>query len=233
MARSRRHCPGGVAYHAMNRAIAGLTLFETDAGYAAFERVLAEARERFAMRLCAYCLMPNHWHLALWPRGDGDLSGFMQWATATHTQRWRLHRHSVGRGHVYQGRFKSFPIEQDHHFLSVCRYVERNALRANLAPRAERWPWGSLACRLDPARAALLLDAWPLEMPANWEKQVNQPQTPAELEALRRCVGRGSPYGGDGWTRGTAAALGLSLRPRGRPRKPRQPQNAGTPVKSL
>lgn len=112
MARRPRIAPGGICYHVMNRAVSGLTLFQDDADYTAFERVLAEARERVDMRICAYTIMPNHFHIVLWPRGDGDLSAFMRWLTMTHVQRWHAHRHDAGRGHVYQSRFKSFPIQR-------------------------------------------------------------------------------------------------------------------------
>ncbi len=122
-------------YHALNRANARLAIFDCDEDYAAFERVLAQAVTRFDMRLLAYCLMPNHFHLLVWPRDDGDLSTFMRWLTMTHTQRWHAFHRTVGSGHLYQGRFKSFPVESDDHFLTVCRYVERNALRANLIER--------------------------------------------------------------------------------------------------
>ena len=101
----------------MNRVAGRQDLFEDAGDYEAFERVLAEAREREAMRVCAYALMPNHFHLVLWPRKDWDLSRFMQWLAMTHTQRWHAHRHSVGHGHLYQSRFKSFPIQRDEHFL--------------------------------------------------------------------------------------------------------------------
>ncbi|MDD4891174.1 MAG: transposase, partial [Phycisphaerae bacterium] len=97
MARQPRMTPGRIAYHVMNRGVFGLTLFDGEADYAAFERVLAEARERTAMRLCAYTLMPNHFHLVLWPREDGDLSRFMQWLTVTHSHRWHTHRQTIGR----------------------------------------------------------------------------------------------------------------------------------------
>ena len=121
-----------------------MTIFEDDEDYAAFEQVLEEAVERTQMRLLAYCVLPNHWHLVIWPRDDGGGPGLRGWLMLTHTQRWHAHRHSTGSGHVYQGRFKSFPVQEDEHLDTVCRYVERNALRANLAPGAERWRWGSL-----------------------------------------------------------------------------------------
>ncbi len=127
MGRPRRAAQGGLVYHTLNRANARLTIFEDEGDFIAFERILAEAVTRYGMRLLAYCVLPNHFHLLLWPRGDGDLSQFMQWLTLTHTQRWHAHHQSAGSGHLYQGRFKSFPVQSDDHFLAVCRYVERNA----------------------------------------------------------------------------------------------------------
>ena len=96
------------------------------------------------MRICAYSLMPSHWHLLLWPKRDGDLAAFMQRLTITHVRRWQGHRGYVGLGHVYQGRYKSFPVESDENLWVVARYVERNALRAELVLRAEEWRWSSV-----------------------------------------------------------------------------------------
>ena len=128
----------------MNRGNARAEIFSKRGDYEAFEKVLVEAVGRSSVRLLAYCVMPNHWHLVLWPRMDGHLSAFMQWLTGTHVRRWHAHRQSFGTDHLYQGRFKSFPVETDEYFLAVCRYVERNALRAGLTRRAEDWRWGSL-----------------------------------------------------------------------------------------
>src|SRR5437763_17168216 len=139
MGRPRRAAEGGYVYHVLNRANARMTIFEDAADYEAFEKVLLQAVERTKIRLLAYCVMPNHWHLIVWPRQDGELSRFVGWLTLTHTQRWHAHRHSQGSGHVYQGRFKSFPVQGGEHFLAACRYVERNALRANLVERADDW----------------------------------------------------------------------------------------------
>jgi len=112
MPRRLRVSSGGFAYHVLNRAVARERIFRTARDYEAFERVLREAKERLPMRLLAWCVMPNHWHLVLWPRGDGDLSEFMRWLSVTHTQRWHAAHHTSGTGPLYQGRFKSFPIQR-------------------------------------------------------------------------------------------------------------------------
>ncbi|MGA2439756.1 MAG: transposase [Tepidisphaeraceae bacterium] len=223
MARKPRFAPGGLAYHVMNRTWGTIELFQDAGDYEAFERVLAQAVAREeSMRVCAYCLMPNHFHLVIWPKKDGQLSRFMQWLTMTHAQRWHAHRHSGGRGHLYQSRFKSFPIQEDRHFLSVCRYVERNALRANLVQRAEEWRWGSLWVRgRNSGPTKDLLAIWPVPLPRDWIRRVNEPQDEKELASLRFSRDRGRPYGEAEWARITASRLGLesSLGAVGRPKK--------------
>jgi len=222
MGRPLRAAPGGYVYHVLNRGNGRCTIFHKDGDYEAFERILAEALEHVpGMRLLAYCLMPNHWHLVVWPRADGELSDFGHWLTLTHTQRWHAHYHDVGTGHLYQGRFKSFPVATDEHFLQLCRYVERNALRAGLVSSAVEWRWASLWRRQQPEEHLReLLSDWPVAEPVGWLDYVNEPQTEAELERIRRCVQRGQPLGGAGWVTRAARRLGLesTLRPRGRPR---------------
>ena len=220
MPRRLRCNTGGYVYHALNRSVGRATLFRKDGDYAAFEKVMREAKEWQAIRLLGYCLMPNHWHLVLWPVHDADLSEFLRWLTVTHTQRYHAHYHSAGNGPVYQGRFKSFPIQEDDHMLTVLRYVERNARRASMVARAEEWRWSSLWWRAQ-GRGAGLVDDGPVSLPASWLKYVNGPETEAELEGLRRSVVRGRPFGDRSWVQGTAKCLGLeaTLRQQGRPRK--------------
>jgi putative transposase len=220
MPRRLRFASGGYVYHALNRAVGRATLFTKAADYAAFLKVLREAKDWQPLRLLAFCVMPNHWHLVLWPHRDGDLSEFLRWLTVTHTQRWHAHRHTAGTGPLYQGRFKSFPIQEDDHLLTVYRYVERNPLRAGLVERAEDWRWSSLGHRVH-APGDGLLDDSPVHLPADWVAYVNAPGSEAEVEALRRSVVRGTPFGEPAWVEQTARQLGLqtTLRPRGRPRK--------------
>jgi len=130
-----RYAPGGLVYHVLNRGVGRQQLFFSDDDYLAFERVIVETLEKHEMRILSYCSMPNHWHFVLWPANDGDLARFMQRLTITHVTRWQKNYNMVGYGHMYQGRFKSFPVESDDYFYQVMRYTERNALRANLVSR--------------------------------------------------------------------------------------------------
>ena len=234
MPRRLRESSGGLVYHVLNRGVGRRRVFDDDGDYAAFARALAEACDRFpAVAVVTFCLMPNHWHLVLWPAADGVLSEFMRVLTVTHTQRWHAHRHTAGQGPVYQGRFKSFPVEADGHLLSVGRYVERNAVRAGLADAAAAWPWGGAAARAAGANAPawlLPLDRWPAEVPGDWSAWVDRAETAAELDALRTSVRRGRPYGSDVWQQATAERLGLTstLRARGRPRV--RPVNDSRPL---
>lgn len=179
---------------------------------------MAEAHERLPMRLTGYCLMSNHFHLVLWPHKDGDLSRWMQWLLTSHVRRY--HRHYRGSGHVWQGRFKAFPIQADEHYWTVLRYVERNPLRAGIVTRSQDWEWSSLK-RTPRSHPDGLLSEGPLAKFRGWTNYVNGIESAAELAALRRCLARGAPYGEVNWQHKVAKKLGLesSLRPRGRPRK--------------
>ena len=216
MGRPLRPTAADVVYHVLNRANARRTLFEDDRDYAAFERVLTQACERASMRLLAYCVMPNHWRLVVWPRREGDLSRFMNWLTLTHTQRWHQHRHTVGEGHVYQGRFKSFPVETSEYLLALCRYVERNPVRAGLVERAEEWNWSSAR-----VSGSVPLHTWPIERPSSWLDWVNEDETTEQLSALRSSVTKGRPFGRPPWVEQmvTQWNVGATLRGRGRPKK--------------
>jgi putative transposase len=221
MARRARITPGGLAYHVLNRTVAGLPLFRKEGDYEAFERIMIEAHERHSMRILAYCLMKNHWHFVVWPREEGEVTAFFRWLAHTHAMRWHVAHGTVGRGHLYQGRFKSFPIQEEEHFLAVCRYVERNALTAHVVKRAENWRWSSLwARRNGNARLKALLSDWPVDCPRNWTTLVNEPMTEKEAEGIRICIARNRPYGDEHWQDNKAKLLGLlhTLRREGRPK---------------
>ena len=221
MPRPPRADESGGLYHALNRANLRATIFHKPEDYVAFEQVLAEGLALHDVQLFSYQLMPNHYHLVLRPLADGEMSRFMGWLGGTHTKRYHSHYHTRGQGHLYQGRYKSFAIQDDGHFLAVCRYVERNALRAGLVERAERWQWGSLWRWLKrPEPDPKLLSAWPIPRSSKWTARVNQPLTQQELKAVRTCSQRGSPLGDDDWVNSLVERLQLhsTIRPHGRPK---------------
>jgi putative transposase len=225
MPRTARKAPAGILFHVLNRGVGRRGIFEKEEDYAAFERVMAHALEAVPVHLLSYCLMPNHWHLLVCPQEQGQLARFMQRLTMTHTRRWQEHYDQVGVGHLYQGRFKSFPVQEDRHFLIVARYIERNALRANLVARAQDWRWSSLWRRVgqggDAGRVPLPLAVWPVPQPMDWLSWVNEPQTQTEVDALRHAVAKGRPFGDGPWQRTMIERLGLhsSHRPTGHPRR--------------
>ena len=214
MPRTARASAGGYCFHVLNRGNARAEIFHKDGDYLAFLDAMDEARLRVPMRILAYCLMPNHFHLVVWPAADGELSRWMQWLMTVHVRRYL--RHYQSSGHVWQGRFKAFPIQEDEHLLTVIRYVERNPLRASLVDRAEDWNWSSLTNQ----PASPRLDPGPLPRGENWLEHVNTPMTEAEFQAIRLSVQRQRPFGSSPWTLATADTLGLqfSLRNPGRPR---------------
>jgi len=227
-------------YHALNRGNGRQRLFHKPADYDDFVELLRRAKQAVpGMRLLAYCLMPNHWHLVLLPLRDGDLSRFLQRLLTAHVRRHHAHRRDHAGGHLYQGRSKTFPVQGgrgggDAHLLTLLRYVESNPLRARppLARTAAGWRWCSFAARAGGAAGAPgddragLLDEWPVEVPRDWEALVRRPLEDREAEALLTSLRRGRPYGAPRWAAATAAALGLShtLNPRGRPPKPKPPE---------
>jgi putative transposase len=200
----------------MSRGNNRATVFHVEYDYRDFEELMRRANRRLPMRILAWCLMPNHFHMVLRPFEDGDLGRWMHWLLTTHGQRHRIRHGTEGR--IWQGRFKAPPVQADDHLLTVMRYVERNPLRGGLVRRAQDWRWSSLRARLGPSDD--LLAPSPVDLTEDWCEFVNKPLTANELKAIRTSLRRGSPYGDPAWTRGTAERLDLmqTLRPRGRPK---------------
>ncbi len=183
----------------LNRGVGKMRLFRGKQDHEAFQRCLRETLELLPMRVLGYCVMSNHWHLVLWPQGDGDLAKFMLRLTISHVRRWLIHRGEVGTGHVYQGRYKSFPVQDDDHLATLCRYVERNPLRANLVKSCVDWPWSSAGQLALPEQLKIPITKLPIPRRKDWVPWVDQPQTAAEEAALSRCITESRPYGSERW----------------------------------
>ena len=222
MPRQPRNAIGGYVYHVLNRANARVQIFDNDGDYRLFENVLEEGVEKFGMRILAYSIMPNHWHLVLYPHQDSDLSEFMKWLTNTHTKRWHAIKKTTGQGHLYQGRFKSFIVQDDNHLIALARYVERNAKKANLVKKAENWKWSSVWRRENgTVKQKKILSSWPIPEPRDYLSFINEPQTHEEEESIEKSIQRDRPFGKDIWVDRIVKKLGLesTMRSRGRPKK--------------
>jgi putative transposase len=226
MPRTALPSAASLCYLGMNLGNNRATVLHKDGDCEAFVLLLAEAKLRHPMRILAYCQMPNHSHLALWPLGDGTLGRWMHWLLTAHVRRYQRNYH--GSGHVWQWRFKAFPIREDGHLLTVLRCIERNPLRGRLVERAEHWRWSSLE-GIAAVRPAPWLDLGPVPRGADWVEAVNAPMFEPVVEAIRGCVRRDRPFGGEVWVSRTAAALGLasSLRATGNPAPKAVAQNIG------
>jgi len=218
MPRTSRFVVANYCYHVLNRSNKKARIFHSSGDYDQFLAAVHLAQQRVHVPILAACLMPNHFHLVMRPQSAADLGRWMQLAFTTQV-RWHHAKYDTS-GRLWQGRFKAFLIQQDHHLLTVMRYVERNALRANLVERAEDWKWGSLGWRSAGTPPVILAES-PVPLPSYWRHLVNEPQTAAEISEIRTCVNRQRPFGEQAWVADKVQELGIehSLIPVGRPRK--------------
>lgn len=221
MPRLNRVDVAGEIYHVINRANGRTCIFSTDVDYQHFENLLKEAQKKFDIEIFAYTIMPNHWHLVLSTKKDGDLSKCMQWLILTHTQQYHVKKQTVGYGHLYQGRYKSFLVSRDQYLVQLIRYVEQNPLRAKLVKKSEEWQWGSLSKRIKASVDSTLLDELPINLPHDYKNWVNEIEEKEKLDEIRHSIERGRPFGKIDWVGKTVSKYGLesTTRPRGRPRK--------------
>jgi putative transposase len=220
MARTARHAPGGFIYHVLNRGVGRAKLFRSRNDHLAFQSCLTETQLIAPMRILTYCVMPNHWHLLLWPKDDGELARFMMRLTNRHVRRWLTAHQQVGTGHLYQGRFKSFACQNGPHLLTVARYIDRNARRANLVERCQDWPWSGAGQAALDEKHRVELAGFPVDRGEDWLDYVNKPQTAVEEDSIRESIKTSKPYGSERWLKMNQQKLGWTEPGRpGRPRK--------------
>jgi putative transposase len=218
MPRIERGLADNSIYHVINRGNGRQKIFHKNKDYEAFINVIKEAKGRYPVRVFGYCLMPNHLHMVVMPEHGKELSRWMQWAMTCHVRRY--HRHYGSSGHVWQGRFKNFMIQEDVHLIMTLRYVEGNPVRAGLVKSASEWEWSSHR-EVIGKRGRLLVDKIPIELPIEWDKYVDEPLTDKELGRLRQSVNRQSPYGECEWQIKVSKKYRLesTLRKKGGPKK--------------
>lgn len=216
MPRGARGFADNEVYHVLNRGNGRATVFHKAADFEAFVRLIGEAKERYPVKVLAYCLMSNHFHLLVKPEKGEDLSQWMRWLMTAHVRRY--HRHHGTSGHLWQGRFKSFIVKGDEHLLTVARYVEGNPVQAGMVRSARDWPWSSHRENLgtvsaqravtvpleetagepgqapaEPVPDVAIVDGG-LELPADWADYVDAPLTARELNTLKLSLHRGVAF---------------------------------------
>ena len=224
MPRNARVDVGGEVYHIINRANGRLRIFDTDEDYQLFEHLLLETKELLDMRILAYELMPNHWHLILYPKNDGDLGAFMHRLSNAHTRKVHARTNTNGSGHLYQGRYKSFLVGSENYVLAVIKYTERNAVRAKLVRLCEEWQWGSAWRRIyGTAQQKKLLDQIPVQLPDDYAKWINTAEKLDDLDMIRISTNKSVPYGKGQWVEEMVSKYHLesTLKSPGRPKKSR------------
>lgn len=217
MPRITRGLAKGLTYHVLNRGNGGQVVYRKDQDYISFIDLMKEAKERNPVKIFSYCIMPNHFHLVLHPDPAEELSNWMQWLMTSHVRRY--HQHYKTSGHVWQGRFKSFIVQEDAYLLTLLRYVEGNPVRAGLVKSAKDWPWSSCWERITGNHS--FIEQSLITLPEDWNKYISRNLSQKELENTRRSVVRQTPYGSPEWQQEMVKKIGIesTLRPRGRPKK--------------
>jgi putative transposase len=184
MPRTLRSYDDDAVLHVVNRGNDRRQLFASDRDYAVFIGLMAWAQARATLRVLAYALMPNHWHLVVWPRSAPELSQFMHDLTGAHAAILRTESGTKGAGHIYQDRYHAFVVDSELRYYRTLRYVEANPVRAGLVLRAQQWRWSSLQERLWEPRL-ISTGPVPLPPPDDWAALVNVVLTPHEVSSLR------------------------------------------------
>jgi putative transposase len=222
MPRAARVDVGDNFYHVINRAIMRLPIFTNDEEYLHFEKLIKEAVAEVDVEIIAYTIMPNHWHFLIRTKNDGDLGLFMHRLTSTHTRQVKVKTGTVGTGPIYQGRYKSFIIENGRYLSAVFKYIERNPVRAKLVERVEDWRWGSAWRRFRGSfKQKELLSDLPMSIFDDYPAWINVAESIDEVEGVRKSVNKNAPYGSESWLEKTVIQFNLqmTLRNPGRPPK--------------
>jgi putative transposase len=214
MPRIARALTDNACYHIINRGNCRQEVFHKNGDYQSFIELLQHARNKFPVKLHAWCLMPNHFHLLVQPDQADQLNKLMQWLMTSHVRRYHQHYHTSG--HVWQGRYKSFIVQDNDHLITVIRYIEANPVRAGLVETATQWSWSSHGSRGINAGDSRF-DTLPIPLPLDWTTYVDAPLTDAEIEKLRNSVNRQTPFGSEDWKDELCVRMGLesTVRTRG------------------
>jgi len=185
MPRRPRVLEQNVVYHVFNRRTDRQLLFPSPRAFDEFLELIQKGRDRYNVRICAYCVMDTHWHQAIWiPQNEGvpEVVKYLRRLSTSHAVRFRRSSATRGNGHVYQDRYKSKPVFTAAHYWTLLRYIEGNPVTGGRVERAEHWPWSSLTDRLHGRRR--ILDPGPVPLPTDWAEMVNAAARRGDYEVV-------------------------------------------------
>jgi putative transposase len=207
-----------IPHHVTQRGNRRQPTFSSDADYDLYLHLLTEACRAAGTGIWAWCLMPNHVHLVLVPTHEDGLRAALGEAHRRYT--WAANQRRGWRGHLWQSRFSSFPMDEAH-LLACVRYVELNPVRAGLVARPEQWRWSSARAHLGLA-GDKATDLAPMRARVpDWRGLLDSGLEEDERERIRAGERSGRPLGDAAFRQRLAATLGCPAapRPRGRPRR--------------
>jgi len=218
MPRIARIIAPGIPHHVTQRGNRRLQTFFCNSDYLAYIDLMAQSCSDCHVEVWAYCLMPNHSHLIVLPKSEDGLRRAVGEAHRLYTR--MVNFREDWRGHLWQGRFASFPLEGTH-LLAAARYVELNPIRARLVSGPADWRWSSAAAHMAGRDDRLVKVAPLLDLVQNWSDFLLSSCTEAELDTIRRQERTGRPYGDDSFVEKLESLLHRQIKPKKRGPKPK------------
>ncbi len=192
MARIARVIAAGIPHHVTQRGNRRMPTFLQDSDYQSYISLLAEWCRKCGVEIWAYCLMPNHVHLIAVPESDDSLRRGIGEAHRRYSR--MINFRENWRGHLWQGRFASFPMDETY-LLAASRYVELNPVRAGIVPDGASWPWSSAGAHLSGCDDALVTVAPLLDIAGDWRLFLAGDEERAVTDAIRKHERTGRPLG--------------------------------------
>lgn len=222
MARLARVVVPGMPHHITQRGNRKMQTFFSKDDYRIYLSLMAEWCRQYNVKIWAYCLMPNHVHLIVVPDSECGLCRAIGEAHRRYTL--RVNSREGWQGHLWQGRFASFVMDESH-LISAARYIERNPVEASLVSSAADWPWSSAAGHISGRGDAVAEGDWLTERTAGWvctwQEHLQDHDEAEFVSAMQRHENTGRPIGDKGFLKRLEHQIGRKLLPakRGRPRK--------------
>ena len=218
MPRIARGIADNQIYHIINRGNRREAVFHDNYDYEKFLKLLIESKEKYAIKIYAYCLMPNHFHLVIYTKYADSLSQGMHWISSS-SVRYYNKRYNIS-GHLWQGRYKSFIVQEDSYLLVLLKYVEANPKRARIVKDCIDYKYSSANNRIK-NNENLITDEIPILLPDDWYAYINSDEKITDIESIRNCINRQAPLGDKNWKYMVSKKYNLesTINPRGRPKK--------------